>query len=103
MRQELVEKYKDEIALQRMDFHIELIRQDENPTIELLVNRAQILEGKKILIEMKNLKKAKVIKTPYIEGYGETHITLAYFPKGIPEDPSPYFFHSIKPWNSNDN
>lgn len=45
-RRELTEKHGDLVGIKRMDFHIELIKDGEEPTEELLVNRAKQLEGK---------------------------------------------------------
>lgn len=70
-----------------MDYHMELLQPGDpadNPS--LLVERAQKLEG----LELQHWNpecygKAIVINGPYVEGYGNTHITIAYFPKGIPD------------------
>lgn len=84
-RRILESKYKDILGEQRMDFHIELIK--DNPTNDLLVFRAQQLE--KILVDTNQYSytnKSIGIKCPYVDGYGETHITMGYFPNGLPEN-----------------
>lgn len=82
----LEQHHKDgEIAPKRMDFHIELIASNEEPSDELLISRCQELQGCEIEIEHAIMKKAIVIRTPYVSGYGCTHITIAYFPNGIPK------------------
>jgi hypothetical protein len=67
----------------RGDFHIELIK--ESPTNDVLVNRAQALEG--TTIDTHNYaftEKSIGVSCPLVDGYGETHITLGFFPSGLP-------------------
>lgn len=68
------------VSPQRMDFHIELIRKDEEPTEEILVSRAQELEGKTTNILTARLQgKTYVVPCPEVTGYGPTHITVVHF------------------------
>lgn len=77
----------ESVAPRRMDYHIELIKTKEEARDEnLLVKRCQKLEGVVLNeLELCKMGKAIVLKTPYVEGYGITHITVAYFPDGVPE------------------
>ena len=53
-----------------------------------VVERAQGLEGKTLEAAgnaIQVLGRAIVLQTPFVEGYGETHITISYFPKGVPD------------------
>lgn len=54
---------------------------------ELLVPRAQELQRKKVNIRIRDNyqildEKTVVFMTPEIAGYGQTHVTIAHFPKG---------------------
>lgn len=89
----LIEKYGDTsqeglVGSKRMDYHIELIKGRKEATDELLVERAQQLEGKEVIIPQKlsSMGRALVVDGPNLEGYGNTHITVAFFPKGVPSD-----------------
>lgn len=79
-RKIVCEKYEN-VDPQRMDFHIELISKTETPSEELLVSRAKQLEGsvcdssQKVLIG-----KTYMLPCPAVQGYGDTHITIAHFP-----------------------
>jgi hypothetical protein len=67
----------------RMDFHIELIKDD--PTDDVLICRAQMLEGS--VIDSSNYAftgKSIGLSCPHVDGYGKTHITLGFFPTGLP-------------------
>jgi hypothetical protein len=69
----------------RMDFHTELIK--DSPTDELLLQRTQLLEGKYVNPNAyTQTSKSIGIIGPYLEGYGNTHITLGYFKNGLPND-----------------
>lgn len=84
-RKVLESTYGSLVDDKRMDFHLELIK--DNPTDELLVTRAQLLEGKMIDVnEYEKTGKSIGIKGPELEGYGNTHITLGYFKNGLPEN-----------------
>jgi len=67
--------------------HIEVIKDNENKVLdvnETLNCRSLELEGRKILFSIKLIgKKALVIPTGFVTGYGETHITIAYFLKPL--------------------
>lgn len=87
LQDKLTELYPNLIADKRMDFHTELVFRGEEYSSELLVDRAQKLEG----IEMKNLTmeplgpNALVINTPLVDGR-QPHITIGFFRQGIPSD-----------------
>lgn len=82
-RQILESTFGSLVDAKRMDFHVELIK--DNPTDNLLVERAQLVEGTPINTTVYN-KTGKSIGFigPYVSGYGQTHITLGYFPAGLP-------------------
>jgi len=90
-RNELILQYGEtktggKIGDARMDFHVELIGQIEKPSVELLIERAEKVEGHFATIQTEEvLGKALVIDGPWINGYGNTHITIAYFPGGVPD------------------
>jgi hypothetical protein len=84
-KREILSKKFPQIDSQRMDFHLELIK--DNPTDNLLVKRAQKLEKSSINVNEYLLTKKSIgIKGPYLEDYGQTHITLGYFPNGLDID-----------------
>jgi hypothetical protein len=80
-RNELLLKYPNQIADKRMDFHIELINNRENATDELLISRANSMHGLSCPEKYTVLGQAYVLSTP-----NNTHITVAYFPKGVPNE-----------------
>jgi len=63
--------------------HIEIIKDIENKVFdvfEMLNRRSLELEGRKIIFCIKLIgRKALIIPTGFVSGYGETHITIAYF------------------------
>lgn len=72
----------------RSDFHTELIGSRGNRS--QLVPRCQELQGYILDVgSMSNwtimMEHALVVKTPEVSGYGPTHITVCYFPTGVPE------------------
>jgi hypothetical protein len=85
LREKIKAKFGNLVDSQRMDFHIELIRKD--PTEDKLITRAQSLEGQLIdTTVFETTPKSIGIKCPFVEDYGYTHCTLAYFPLGLPHD-----------------
>lgn len=77
---ELVMQYGLKVGSKRMDYHIELIGRDENE--ELLVSRAQELEGMEIEItRLKRMGRAYVLEVDR-----KHHVTIAFFPKGVPRE-----------------
>lgn len=81
----LNEAYPGKVGSKRMDYHIELIFRNDPITDDLLVKRAQELEGKKIgNLEVIKMGRALVIETPNIDGF-KTHATVSFFPGGFPE------------------
>ncbi len=83
--QELKEKYGAAIGAKRMDFHIELVSRNETWSEELVLTRARELHG--LEIDMSNIcvmGRALVVMTPQVTGYAQPHITLAFFPNGVP-------------------
>jgi hypothetical protein len=89
-RNKLLAEYGDYVSDQRMDFHIELVKKSEEWSEEKLINRAKELEGRCIDLadtDSWNIGRHSVtIKTGRLMGYGNTHITLAYFKEGVPKD-----------------
>lgn len=84
--QKLNEKYPGLVGNKRMDYHIELIFRGQEPTKDLLVNRAMYLEGKDIDdLSLKVFGRALCVDTPKINGK-RTHATIAFFPNGVPND-----------------
>lgn len=79
-RDELSQKYPGQVGDKRMDFHIELIKDGEQVTDELLVTRAQAIQGSTVQLIYSTIGKAYVLNTP-----SGTHITIAFFPKGVPK------------------
>lgn len=68
----------------RMDFHLELIEWP-NHDDAVLVDRAKSIQGTIIDCRKKiDCGKAIALEGPVVPGYGPTHLTLAYFPNGIP-------------------
>lgn len=87
MRSRLVKKYGSRIGAKRMDYHVEVIRENE-PYSESLVNsRSQEVHNVELtnLSEYTCIGKAFCLQGPTISGYGPTHITIAFFPKGVPD------------------
>lgn len=78
-------KYGFRVSPSRMDFHIELIKSTEEPDQKTLISRARQAEGQHTTNYAILNKKAFVLIGPVIEGYGQTHITIAYFREGCPE------------------
>jgi hypothetical protein len=74
----------------RMDLHIEMIHKEEVPPQPgCLVKRCALLQGQQIDASprlMEKMGKALVIPTPAVDGYGDTHITVAWFPEGVSDD-----------------
>lgn len=89
-RNKLLEAYGEDVSDQRMDFHIEVVKKSEEWTEDKLLDRAKELDGRCIDLadtDMWNIGRHSVtIKTGRVMGYGNTHITLAYFKNGVPED-----------------
>jgi len=73
------------LAPKRMDFHTELISGSEVPTSELLVSRASKLHNTEFPFRTDMIgKKAFGLVGPNADGYGQTHVTIAFFPGNIP-------------------
>jgi len=82
-RQILENKFGTQVDSKRMDFHLELIK--DNPDNKTLVDRAREIEKMPIDSNVyETTPKSIGIKGPHVNGYGTTHITLGYFPKGLP-------------------
>jgi hypothetical protein len=86
----LLSAYGEDVSDQRMDFHVELVKRSEEWTEDKLLDRTKELEGRCIDLadtDVWNIGRHSVtIKTGRVMGYGNTHITLAYFKEGVPED-----------------
>lgn len=63
--------------------HIELLKEFEKNDINLLIKRSLTLHNKEIYFEFSRIGKALVLETGEINGYGKTHCTIAFFPKGL--------------------
>lgn len=89
-RNKLLSAYGENVSEQRMDFHVELVKRSETWTEDKLLDRTQELEGRCIDLadtDVWNIGRHSVtIKTGRVMGYGNTHITLAYFKEGVPAD-----------------
>ena len=86
-RNKIICKYGSSVAEQRMDFHIELISNQEEATSELLLKRASELHQKNFSPTFSILGNAVVVFTPNVSRLFHTpYITIAYFPSGVPED-----------------
>ena len=84
---ELVNKYGNQVGSKRMDYHIELIGRNDIYSDVLLVKRAHELENKEIdITNIGTLHRAYVLYGPELNGYGQTHITIAFYPSGVPSD-----------------
>lgn len=70
------------VASKRMDFHLELAHSPQEA--DLVTERAQKLEGRDLPLSFVPVKKAFCLAGPVVPGYGPTHITIAYFPQGMP-------------------
>lgn len=68
----------------RMDFHVQLIKNAAESAF--LEERTRVLQGHVIdLFDLANwyfLRRAFVLRTPEMKGYGATHITVAYISTG---------------------
>lgn len=84
-RYALIEKYGDMVGPARMDLHTELIKSSELPTDELLLARTAALHNKHVNLEFVMVgSRAFCAKTPAVDGYGSTHVTIAYFGGVVP-------------------
>lgn len=86
LRQSLRDTHGESIAHPpRMDFHIEVMKWQSAYTEVEMLERVHQLENQVIKLTISHLNnKAMVIECPEVEGYGPTHITVAYFPAGLP-------------------
>lgn len=89
-RDNLLKDYSKQIDNQRMDFHIELVSANEDYSVDKLLTRAKQINGSKLdLTEPKNwliTRKAVMVNTGIVDGYGQTHSTVAFFPSGVAVD-----------------
>ncbi len=85
---DLVAKYGEQVGSKRMDYHIELLKRNDNTSDgKLLVERCQQLENKDVdVTNVGQLGRAYVLHTGKVDGYGETHVSIAFFPKGVPSE-----------------
>lgn len=66
--------------------HIELLKNFEKDDVQTLIKRSLVLHNQEIRYNFNRIGNALVIiNTGNVEGYGETHCTIAYFPKGLDE------------------
>ena len=81
----LITLHGEDVGEKRMDFHIELIGKGETVTEELLVKRCQEIQGVEVDInDVIKSGRALILCCPEVSGYGKTHITIAFFPNGVP-------------------
>jgi hypothetical protein len=84
-RMSLENAYGSLLSRKRMDFHIELIKKGEEWSEELLVHRAQELEGSYVdLSDEDNWHFGG--RSVQIKTSPDTHITIGYFKKGVPDN-----------------
>lgn len=90
-RNHLISKYPIEVFEKRMDFHIELIAENEKISKELLIKRAQELENMEVELNLSWMASdsgfpgyAVVLLIPNNSFRVDAHITVAYFSKGKP-------------------
>lgn len=84
-RMSLENAYGSLLSKKRMDFHIELIKKGEEWSEELLVHRAQELEGSYVdLSDEDNWHFGG--RSIQIKTSPDTHITIGYFKKGVPDN-----------------
>jgi len=72
----------------RIDLHIEVITNRVPYSEEEVLKRCAQLQGQQIDASphlLEKLGKAVMLPTPEVDGYGGTHITLAWFPGGVPD------------------
>ena len=84
---ELVNQYGKQVGEKWMDYHIELIGRNDVFSDKLLVDRCQELENVPTdLTHLGKMGRAYVLWGPAVSGYGQTHITIAFFPDGVPAE-----------------
>ena len=84
-RMSLENAYGSLLSKKRMDFHIELIKKGEEWSEELLVHRAQELEGSYVdLSDEDNWHFGG--RSIQIKTSPDTHIIIGYFKKGVPDN-----------------
>lgn len=69
--------------------HIEVLRPKEKGTPEaeaLAASRAQELDGRQVALSLRTMNRALIIPTGRVSGYGETHVTVAYFRSGLGQE-----------------
>jgi hypothetical protein len=86
-RQELRKVHGDRILHPpQLDFHIEVMPHCGTAyTEDDVLRRVQQLEGQLVELRISHLhNNAMVVNCPPVDGLGPTHITVAYFPNGLP-------------------
>lgn len=93
VRNRICARYGDLVGPKRMDFHVELIHLEElydmsdEDARKTLVARAQKLQGEEMSVFTRGpFGKAVGVLVPFLVRGSPTHVTLAYFPQGIPKD-----------------
>jgi len=81
----LAKQFMNKMKPRRMDYHIELIKKEEEWTEDKLNQRCSELHGRCIEISWGVKNDALFIETPSVSGYGKTHITLVKFNGFIPD------------------
>lgn len=91
-RQRAIDRYGDLVSPERMPPHIEVITYLKDvpfgglDATEML-RRTQWIEDQPIEVDLIGvLGKALVFLGPEAPGYGPTHVTIAHFQQGVPED-----------------
>ena len=82
-------EYGNAISHKIMDYHLELVSDEEKYSEDKLLRRCQEIDGLDIEISPERMEYGTnhvAIKGPPVSGYGETHAIIAHFPTGLPDD-----------------
>ena len=84
-RKKILDKYGALVSSKLMDFHIEIQKKYEKLSQNEYLSRINALHDKDITLKKNILfNTVYIVTTPYIEGYGTTHIIIAHFKDGLP-------------------
>lgn len=84
----LKSRYGDKVGAKRMDFHVEVVGSNEEWSDDKLVSRARELHGRELDVSnpWKYGHRAITLEVGLVPDYGNAHVTLAFFPDGVPDD-----------------
>lgn len=88
-KQQLIEKYGDQIFNRDLNFSVQLVNEDERWSEELVSKRCKELNGKIVTVDNASfvLDDRKIfIRLPSISEFGEPSVMLAEFKEDIPND-----------------